>query len=158
MMLVSGDLSRCCSLQVKKGAASTVTPTTPPTGEVTINTIPAPVAGGGASRSDGLQPTFVCVFREFEVQAASAMSMEVIGQGAEPLWISQLSTDSTCSEGSAGSAEPQQHSGQFLSVSCSLIQSSWWRRTSSARVSSRDIVNNVPVNMTACAGLRSYSS
>ncbi|KAM9853106.1 WD repeat-containing protein 62 [Aulostomus maculatus] len=50
--------------------------------------------------------------REFDVQATNRPPCpglkEVGGQEVEPMWHSHLSPDSACSEGSAGSLEPQQ--------------------------------------------------
>uniref|UniRef100_A0A671TV87 WD repeat domain 62 n=1 Tax=Sparus aurata TaxID=8175 RepID=A0A671TV87_SPAAU len=55
----------------------------------------------------------VCVPREFDVEGVtdtrrSLTQLEVKGQRAEPVWSTQLSPDSACSEGSAGSLEQQQ--------------------------------------------------
>lgn len=42
----------------------------------------------------------------------SLTSLEVSGQGAWPVCLSQLSPDSACSEGSTGSVDQQQDTGQ----------------------------------------------
>ncbi|XP_044209771.1 WD repeat-containing protein 62 isoform X2 [Thunnus albacares] len=60
-----------------------------------------------------LYPNITSADREFDVQGVtdgrpSLTSLEVRGQGAGPVWSSQLSPDSACSEGSAGSVEQQQ--------------------------------------------------
>ncbi|GAA6231867.1 WD repeat-containing protein 62-like [Lates japonicus] len=59
--------------------------------------------------------------REFDVEAVtdprrSLTQLEVRGQGVEPVWSTQLSPDSACSEGSAGSLE-QQHDTDTDSLS-----------------------------------------
>ncbi|XP_076590644.1 WD repeat-containing protein 62 isoform X3 [Chaetodon auriga] len=59
--------------------------------------------------------------REFDVEGVadpqqSLTQLEVRGQGAEPLWSTELSPDSACSEGSAGSLE-QQHDADTDSLS-----------------------------------------
>ncbi|XP_071352730.1 WD repeat-containing protein 62 isoform X2 [Trachinotus anak] len=59
--------------------------------------------------------------REFDVEAVtdhrrSLTQLEVRGQGTEPVWSTQLSPDSACSEGSAGSLE-QQHDPDTDSLS-----------------------------------------
>lgn len=59
----------------------------------------------------------VCVPREFDVEGVtdtrrSLTQLEVKGQRAEPVWSTQLSPDSACSEGSAGSLEQQQDAGE----------------------------------------------
>ncbi|KAI3353860.1 hypothetical protein L3Q82_004861 [Scortum barcoo] len=59
--------------------------------------------------------------REFDVEGVndprrSLTQLEVKGQGAEPVWSTQLSPDSACSEGSAGSLE-QQHDADTDSLS-----------------------------------------
>ncbi|XP_039986546.1 WD repeat-containing protein 62 isoform X2 [Xiphias gladius] len=59
--------------------------------------------------------------REFDVEAVtdpqrSLTQLEVKGQRAEPVWSTQLSPDSACSEGSAGSLE-QQHDADTDSLS-----------------------------------------
>ncbi|XP_040902741.1 WD repeat-containing protein 62 isoform X2 [Toxotes jaculatrix] len=59
--------------------------------------------------------------REFDVEAVtdprrSLTQLEVRGQGTEPVWSTQLSPDSACSEGSAGSLE-QQHDTDTDSLS-----------------------------------------
>lgn len=51
-----------------------------------------------------------------------------IGQGAEPVWSTQLSPDSACSEGSVGSLDQQQDSGQ------STPQPRFWFWYSACRV------------------------
>lgn len=61
------------------------------------------------------------VFSEFEVEGVSVpqqslSQLEVRGQGEEPVWRTQLSPDSACSEGSAGSLEQQHDPGQSLTL------------------------------------------
>lgn len=61
------------------------------------------------------------VFSEFEVEGVpvsqqSLSQLEVRGQGEEPVWRTQLSPDSACSEGSAGSLEQQHDPGQSLTL------------------------------------------
>lgn len=60
---------------------------------------------------------FLRAFREFDVEGVtdpgqSLTQLEDKGQGAEPVWSTQLSPDSACSEGSAGSLEQQPDAGQ----------------------------------------------
>ena len=95
---------RCCRRPEETGAASSSTPTPPPlTGELHyIMTTSFIRQGAGLNTPESC----VCFFREFDVQA------EVRGQVAGPVWSSQLSPDSACSEGSAGSVEQQQDAGQ----------------------------------------------
>ncbi|XP_034459457.1 WD repeat-containing protein 62 [Hippoglossus hippoglossus] len=57
-----------------------------------------------------LHPSSSATNRKFDVEAVpdpqkSLTQLEVRGQGAEPVWSTQLSPDSACSEGSAGSVE-----------------------------------------------------
>ncbi|XP_051255549.1 WD repeat-containing protein 62 isoform X2 [Dicentrarchus labrax] len=59
--------------------------------------------------------------REFDVEGVtdprrSLTQVEVKGQGTEPVWSTQMSPDSACSEGSAGSLE-QQHDADTDSLS-----------------------------------------
>ncbi|XP_026154326.1 WD repeat-containing protein 62 isoform X2 [Mastacembelus armatus] len=59
--------------------------------------------------------------RDFDVEGVvdpqhSLTQLEVSGQGVEPVWSTQLSPDSACSEGSAGSLE-QQHDADTDSLS-----------------------------------------
>ncbi|KAM6987425.1 LOW QUALITY PROTEIN: WD repeat-containing protein 62 [Tautogolabrus adspersus] len=61
------------------------------------------------------------VDRDFDVEGEtdsrqSLTKLEVTGRGVEPVWSSQLSPDSACSEGSAGSLE-QQHDADTDSLS-----------------------------------------
>lgn len=74
-------------------------------------------AGNLSPRQNQSEPVFLSAFREFDVQGAtdlrtSLTQIEVQGQGAEPVWSTQLSPDSACSEGSAGSVEQQPDAGQ----------------------------------------------
>nr|XP_046246031.1 WD repeat-containing protein 62 isoform X3 [Scatophagus argus] len=60
-----------------------------------------------------LYPSNADADREFDVEGVAdprqaLTQLEVKGQGAGPVWSTQLSPDSACSEGSAGSLEPQQ--------------------------------------------------
>ncbi|XP_067364332.1 WD repeat-containing protein 62 isoform X1 [Channa argus] len=45
--------------------------------------------------------------REFDIEGVTYPHLEVRSQGPEPVWSTQLSPDSACSEGSAGSLEQQ---------------------------------------------------
>lgn len=53
----------------------------------------------------------------------SLSQLEGKGQGAEPVWSTQLSPDSACSEGSAGSLEPPPDAGQTDVASCESMES-----------------------------------
>ncbi|XP_069581476.1 WD repeat-containing protein 62 isoform X1 [Brachyistius frenatus] len=70
-----------------------------------------------------LYPNITCSTsdREFDVEGVTEpqlalTQLEVKGQGAEPVWSTQLSPDSACSDGSAGSLE-QQHDADTDSLS-----------------------------------------
>ncbi|XP_073344459.1 WD repeat-containing protein 62 isoform X2 [Pagrus major] len=68
-----------------------------------------------------LYPDTSTTDREFDVEGVtdtqrSLTQLEVKGQRAEPVWSTQLSPDSACSEGSAGSLE-QQHDADTDSLS-----------------------------------------
>lgn len=51
----------------------------------------------------------------------SLSQLEGKGQGAEPAWSTQLSPDSACSEGSAGSLEPPHDAGETDVESCKSV-------------------------------------
>ncbi|XP_056229532.1 WD repeat-containing protein 62 isoform X2 [Seriola aureovittata] len=75
----------------------------------------------GEDRSSYILYPSTTTDREFDVEAVtdprrSLTQLEVRGQGAEPVWSTQLSPDSACSEGSAGSQE-QQHDADTDSLS-----------------------------------------
>lgn len=61
----------------------------------------------------------MCSLREFDVEGVkdprqSLTQLEDKGQAAGPVWSTQLSPDSACSEGSAGSLEQPPDAGQTL--------------------------------------------
>lgn len=61
--------------------------------------------------------SFASPIRDFDVEVVtdprqSPSQLEGKSQKAEPVWSTQLSPDSACSEGSAGSLEPPQDAGQ----------------------------------------------
>lgn len=56
-------------------------------------------------------------FRDFNVEGVAdpqqpITQLEIKGEGVEPVWSSQLSPDSACSDGSTGSLEQQPDAGQ----------------------------------------------
>ncbi|XP_026229483.1 WD repeat-containing protein 62 isoform X3 [Anabas testudineus] len=61
----------------------------------------------GEERSRYIQYPNTTTDREFDVESVTDPQLEVRGQGPVPMWSTQLSPDSACSEGSAGSLEPQ---------------------------------------------------
>lgn len=66
---------------------------------------------------------FVCPFRKFDIEGVTEPQLGVKGQGVEPGWSTQLSPDSACSEGSAGSVEQPQDAGQSVSAQ---VGCDWW--------------------------------
>ncbi|AWO99523.1 putative WD repeat-containing protein 62-like [Scophthalmus maximus] len=72
-------------------------------------------------QASGDQSSSSAADREFDVEAVTdpqrcLTQLEVEGQGVEPVWSTQLSPDSACSEGSAGSLE-QPHDADTDSLS-----------------------------------------
>lgn len=66
--------------------------------------------------------------RDFDVEGVtdpqqSMSQLKGKGQGVEPVWSTQLSPDSACSEGSAGSLEPPPDAGQTDVGSCESMES-----------------------------------
>ncbi|KAM6932947.1 WD repeat-containing protein 62 [Xenentodon cancila] len=62
-----------------------------------------------------------CTDREFSVEGVACPHSELSHQGAEPVWSTQLSPDSACSDGSAGSLEqPQDADTDSLSQGSSV--------------------------------------
>ncbi|XP_054884952.1 WD repeat-containing protein 62 isoform X2 [Poeciliopsis prolifica] len=61
--------------------------------------------------------------RDFKVEAGADPTLEVRGQGAEPVWRTHPSPDSACSEGSTGSLEPQHDTDTDSLSQCSSVGS-----------------------------------
>lgn len=73
-----------------------------------------------------LRFSFASPIRDFDVEVVtdarqSPSQLEGKGQVAGPVWSTQLSPDSACSEGSAGSLEPPQDAGQTVVESCESV-------------------------------------
>lgn len=97
------------------GATSSTTPTPTPTGE--------PTAEVWRSAQQGHELAEVMTFgplsssRDFTVEGvANPQQQESKGQGAEPVWSTHLSADSSISDGSTGSLEQQPDAGQSSSA------------------------------------------